>query len=72
MSDKKFKDCPFNHVTCTSACALFIDAEDLNELLFARLSSLGVLNKENGTCSLKAIAMSSGRYIFENTSTKRF
>lgn len=72
MGDKKIKSCPFNQETCTSDCALFIDANDLNELLAARLSSLGVIDRENGMCSLKTIAMSSGRYIFENTSTKRF
>lgn len=72
MSKKKIKNCPFGHGTCTADCALFIDANDLNELLAARLASLGVLDKENGICSLKTIAMSMGRYIFENTSTKRF
>ena len=72
MSEKKIKKCPFNHDICTSECALFIDTEDLNELLAARLASLGILDKDNGICSLKTIAMSTGRYIFENTSTKRF
>lgn len=72
MSEKKIKNCPFNKDKCTNECALFIDANDLNELLAARLASLGVLDKENGMCSLKTIAMSAGRYIFENTSTKRF
>jgi len=72
MSEKKVKNCPFNHGECCSDCALFVDANDLNELLSARLASLGVLDKENGMCSLKTIAMSAGRYIFENTSTKRF
>lgn len=72
MSDKKIKKCPLNQDICTNECALFIDAEDLNELLAARLASLGVLDRENGICSLKTIAMSAGRYIFENTSTKRF
>lgn len=72
MSEKKIKNCPFNQGICTNDCALFIDTNDLNELLAARLASLGILDKENGVCSLKTIAMSSGRYIFENTSTKRF
>ena len=72
MGDKKVKNCPFNHGVCNSDCALFIDVNDLNELLAARLASLGVLDRENGVCSLKTIAMSAGRYIFENTSTKRF
>lgn len=72
MSEKKIKKCPFEHDICTSECALFVDVNDLNELVAARLSSLGVLDKENGMCSLKTLAMSSSRYIFENTSTKRF
>ena len=72
MSEKKAKSCPFNHGECTDDCALFIKNDDLNELLAARLSSLGILNKEDGCCSLKTLAMSAGRYIFENTSTKRF
>lgn len=72
MGEKKIKNCPFNHGECTNECALFIDVNDLNELLAARLASLGVLDRENGMCSLKTIAMSSSRYIFENTSTKRF
>jgi len=72
MTEKKIKNCPFNSGECTCQCALFIDASDLNELLAARLASLGVLDKDNGVCSLKTIAMSAGRYIFENTSTKRF
>lgn len=72
MSEKKIKQCPFNHGVCAPDCALFIDVADLNELLAARLASLGVLDRENGMCSLKSLAMSSGRYIFENTSTKRF
>jgi len=72
MDEKTIKNCPFQQQICTSECALFIDAENLNELLAARLSSLGVIDKENGMCSLKTIAMSAGRYIFENTSTKRF
>ena len=72
MSEIKVKKCPFNRDICDKECALFVDANDLNELLAARLASLGVIDKENGMCSLKTIAMSSSRYIFENTSTKRF
>lgn len=72
MSEKKVKNCPFNHGICSAECALFIDTADLNELLAARLASLGILDRDNGVCSLKTIAMSAGRYIFENTSTKRF
>ena len=66
------KKCPFTQGDCTSECSLFIAIDDLNELVSARLSSLGVVDKNNsGSCSLKMLAMSGGRYIFENTSTKR-
>lgn len=71
MEEKTTKNCPFNQGICSSACALFINPDDLNELLSARLNSLGVIDK-GGVCSLKTLAMSSGRFIFENTSTKRF
>jgi len=72
MSEKQVKKCPFNRDICDNECALFVDGAGLNELLSARLASLGVLDKENGMCSLRTIAMSASRYIFENTSTKRF
>ena len=73
MSEESKKKCPFGQCgECSSECGLFIDTNDLNELLAARLSSLGVLDRRNGMCSLKTLAMSAGRYIFENTTTKRF
>lgn len=65
------KKCPFGNCQCTSECALFIAPDDLNELVVARLSSIGVLDRKNGICSLKSIALAGGRYIFENTTTKR-
>lgn len=66
------KKCPFSQNDCTSECSLFVSTDDLNELVAARLSSLGVVDKSsNGSCSLKMLAMSGGRFIFENTSTKR-
>ena len=66
------KTCPFTQGDCTPECSLFIAIDDLNEFVAARLGSLGVVDKSNnGSCSLKMIAMSSGRYIFENTATKR-
>ncbi len=67
------KNCPFGNGICTSGCALFISGDELNELMAARLSSLGIIDKKNGSCSLKVLAMSGGRFIFENTTTaKRF
>ena len=66
------KKCHFTQGDCTPECSLFIAPDDLNEFVAARLGSLGVVDKSNnGSCSLKMIAMSSGRYIFENTATKR-
>ncbi len=66
------KKCPFSQGDCTSECSLFVATEDLNEFVAARLGSLGVIDKNNnGSCSLKVLAMSGGRYIFENTATKR-
>ena len=66
------KKCPFTQGDCTPEWSLFIATDDLNEFVAARLGSLGVVDKSNnGSCSLKMIAMSSGRYIFENTATKR-
>ena len=65
------KKCPFKLEVCDKTCALFIDPEDLNELLLNRLASLGVVDRNNGMCSLKTLAMSNARNIFENTTTRR-
>ncbi|MBQ2871798.1 hypothetical protein IJE86_08855 [bacterium] len=64
------KKCPFNHEECSSECALFIAPEDINEHVSARLTSIGVFDKENGLCSLKGLALASSRQIFEKTSTR--
>lgn len=69
--NENFKTCPFNNNTCDKNCALFINPEDLNELLLNRLASLGVVDRGYGMCSLKTLAMSNARNIFENTTTRR-
>ncbi len=69
--DENLKKCPFNQNICDKTCALFINPDDLNELLLNRLASLGVVDKVHGICSLKTLAMSSARDIFENTTTRR-
>lgn len=62
------KKCPFKNEECNSECALFISKNDINETAFNRLRSLGVVNYEGeGICSLKNMALSQSRYIFENT-----
>lgn len=65
------KTCPFsNDRECNFECPLFIAENDLNEFVSARLSSIGVLDKKNGTCSLRMLALSQSRMIFENTKTR--
>ncbi|MBQ2984007.1 MAG: hypothetical protein IJD57_04350 [Candidatus Gastranaerophilales bacterium] len=62
------KNCPFKNCDCNSDCALFIKAEELNELVVNRLKSIGVMSVEDGgMCSLKNMALAQSRYIFENT-----
>ncbi len=65
------KTCPFSSGRdCNSECPLFIAPTDLNEFVSARLCSIGVLDIKNGNCSLKMLALSQGRMIFENTKTR--
>ena len=66
------KKCPFSNSECNDSCGLYIDSNELNELLLNRLKSLGILNKDSGTCSLKTLAMSNARKIFETTTTRRY
>ncbi len=65
------KTCPFKKEACDETCGLYISPDELNELVLNRLSSLGILNREKGVCSLKTAALSINRYMFENTITKR-
>ena len=65
------KTCPFNNDrNCDTSCPLFISPDDINEFVSARLGSIGVFNKTLGECSLKMIALSQGRMIFENTTAR--
>jgi len=65
------KTCPFTPGReCNSECPLFVSPTDLNEFVSARLCSIGVLDKQNGNCSLKMLALSQSRMIFENTNTR--
>lgn len=65
------KICPFNNQQiCDFSCPLFISPSDINEFVSARLGSIGVFNKADGECSLKMIALSQGRMIFENTTSR--
>ena len=65
------KLCPFSaEKLCDKSCPLFIAPEDLNEFVTARLSSIGVLDRKLGACSLKVLALSQSRMVFENTNTR--
>lgn len=65
------KTCPFNdNKNCNDNCPLFVSPEELNEFVTARLSSIGVINRKEGECSLKMLALSQSRIVFENTNTR--
>ena len=65
------KTCPFTaSKECNSECPLFVAPDDLNEFVAARLGSIGVIDRNNGSCSLKVLALSQSRVIFENTNTR--
>ena len=65
------KTCPFNdNKNCDNNCPLFIDPDELNEFVTARLSSIGIISRKEGECSLKMLALSQSRSIFENTNTR--
>lgn len=67
-------NCPFKNEECTQECALYISPDELNELVVAKLTSLGTLKREIGICALKHLGLTAGRFLFENSTTnsKRF
>lgn len=63
--------CPFkDERPCNSNCALFITPDELNETFRNKLRSIGVLS-ESGMCSLKNIALTESRKIFESSGRMR-
>lgn len=65
------KKCPFgNSRDCDNSCPLYISPEDLNEFVTARLCSIGIIDRTQGECSLRMLALSQSRMIFENTNTR--
>ena len=63
--------CPFSsQKECNNTCPLFIYPDDLNEFVVSRLSSIGVMDRNKGTCSFRLLALSQSRAIFENTNTR--
>lgn len=62
--------CPFSSKACNNNCPLYILPDDLNEFVVARLSSIGIMDRTKGTCSIRLLALSQGRAIFENTKSR--
>ena len=60
------RNCPFKNSPCDNQCGLFINQDEMNELVYNRLKAIGVV-QEGGICSLKQLALSKSREIFENT-----
>lgn len=65
MDDKKVKSCPFNHEECTKDCALYIDPDELNEVVRNKLASIGVIQRGQGICSLKNLSLCVNRILYE-------
>ena len=62
--------CPFNSSNCNNNCPLYISPDDLNEFVVSRLASIGVMERTKGMCSIRMLALSQSRAIFENTKTR--
>ena len=62
--------CPFSNKDCNNTCPLFISPDDLNEFVVSRLASIGVMERTKGMCSVRMLALSQSRAIFENTKTR--
>lgn len=58
--------CPFNGKQCSRECAMFIDPQDLNEVMRNKLASIGVLCRDRGICSLKNLALCMDRVLYED------
>ena len=65
------KTCPFSvERECNSDCPLYVAPDDLNEFVAARLGSIGIVDRLKGSCSLRILALSQSRMVFENTNTR--
>ncbi len=64
--------CPFGTASreCNKECPLYISPDDLNEFVVSRLSSIGVMDRNKGMCSIRMLALSQSRAIFENTKSR--
>ncbi len=65
MENKKNKSCPFNQGECTKDCALYVDPNDLNEVVRNKLASIGVVERDKGMCALKNLSLCANRALYE-------
>lgn len=63
------KKCPFNLETCNEECSLYISSDELNDTVKNKLASIGIINKGEGMCSIKNLAMCASRSAFENSNS---
>ncbi len=66
MNNVDSKKCPFGHGKCSRECGLFIDPNELNEVVRNKLASIGVIDREEGICSLKNLALCVNRIVYED------
>ncbi|OGI00207.1 MAG: hypothetical protein A2Y25_05420 [Candidatus Melainabacteria bacterium GWF2_37_15] len=59
------KNCPFGHKECTKECALFVDPEELNEVVRNKLASVGVMSRDKGMCAFKNLSLCLNRILYE-------
>lgn len=68
MEDNNNGFCPFNQKKCSKDCALFVDPDDLNEVVRNKLASIGVIKREHGLCAFKNLSLCMNRILYEETS----
>ncbi len=65
MENKKTHSCPFKHEECTRECALYIDPDELNEVVKNKLASVGVIDRGKGICAFKNLSLCVNRILYE-------
>jgi len=65
LENNKKKSCPFNHEECTKDCALYMDPDELNEVVRNKLASIGVVDRNKGMCALKNLSLCASRALYE-------
>lgn len=69
MDNTAPKTCPFGNKKCSKECGLYIDPSELNEVVRNKLASIGVINRDEGLCSIKNISLCMSRIVYEGGNT---